>query len=93
MNKHNDQLDALAYSFLLMPTISANYRPKITRVNIDAEPKTYKTLIPIKKTRKNKSLKSFAIYLIKVSHRNKIKFKGRNRQINKWRFKISGLPF
>ena len=83
MDKHNDQLDALAYSFLLMPTISANYRPKITKANIDIEQKTYKTLIPIKKTRKIKSLRMLAVYLIKTSQRNKIKFKGRNRQIDK----------
>ena len=93
MNKHNDQLDALAYSFFLMPTVSENYRPKITSANIDVESKTYKTLIPIKKTRKNKSLIPFIVYLLKTGQRNKVKLKGRNRQKDKWRFKILKLPF
>lgn len=93
MNKHNDQLDALTYSFLLMPTVSENYRPKITSANIDVEPKTYKTLIPIKKTRKNKSLTSFIVYLLKTGQRNKVKLKGRNKQIHRWLYKISRVPF
>ena len=93
MNKHNDQLDALTYSFLLMPTVSENYRPKITSANIDVESKTYKTLIPIKKTRKNKGLTPFIIYLLKTGQRNKVKLKGRSKQIDRWLYKILRVPF
>lgn len=93
MNRHNDMLDAVAYSYMFMPIILAKYRPVITHANIDVESKPYKTLIPIKKKRKNKSLKSFIIYLLKTGRRNRMKFKGRNRQIHRWRYEICDCRF
>jgi len=93
MNEHNDRLDAMVYSYVFMPTIPTNYRPIITHANIDVEPKTYKTLIPIKKKRKNKSSKLFIIYLLKTGKRNRMKLKGRNRQIHRWRYEICDCRF
>lgn len=66
-------------------TLPLDYRPQITSVNLDVEPKKpYKTLRHIKKDTELRWLPKYLMRCLRDEHRNRYRIKGRKRQFHKW---------